>query len=160
TKSHYYVARTAQVYRRAIDMAAAGQPFDDKSLMAELEHLANRGYTEGFYRRHVPQEYQNYEQGSSSITSQRFVGEIRGVDSDRGWMEVEVKNRFERGDTVELMTPRGNAKFAVEAIENLEGASMEAAPGVGHVVKVPLPEEVRVEDGGRFALLVRHLGDS
>ena len=28
TKSHYYVARTAQVYRQAIDDAAAGKPFD------------------------------------------------------------------------------------------------------------------------------------
>ena len=39
TKSHYYVARTAQVYRRAIDAAVAGRPFD-KNLMVELDHLA------------------------------------------------------------------------------------------------------------------------
>ena len=42
TKSHYYVARTAQVYRTAIDNAVAGRPFD-MGLMEELEHLANRG---------------------------------------------------------------------------------------------------------------------
>ena len=58
TKSHYYVARTAQTYRRAIDEAVNGKPFD-MSLMGELDHLANRGYTEGFYRRHVPESYQN-----------------------------------------------------------------------------------------------------
>ena len=39
TKSHYYVARTAQVYRTAIDAAVAGRPFD-MALMAELEHLS------------------------------------------------------------------------------------------------------------------------
>lgn len=32
TKSHYYCARTAQVYRKAIDDAAAGKPFDTSLL--------------------------------------------------------------------------------------------------------------------------------
>ncbi len=49
TKSHFYCARTTQVYRRAIDDAMAGREFD-RSLMADLESLAQRGYTEGFLR--------------------------------------------------------------------------------------------------------------
>lgn len=52
TKSYYYCARTAQVYRKAIDDAAAGKPFDT-SLLETLEGLAHRGYTEGFLRRHT-----------------------------------------------------------------------------------------------------------
>lgn len=44
TKSFYYCARTAQVYRKAIDDAAAGKPFDT-SLLETLEGLAHRGYT-------------------------------------------------------------------------------------------------------------------
>ena len=44
TKSLYYVARAAQVYRKAIDDAVAGRPFD-LGLLAELDGLANRGYT-------------------------------------------------------------------------------------------------------------------
>ncbi len=51
TKTPYYVARTAQTYRRAIDDAVAGNPFDAR-LLDELEDLANRGYTAGFYQRH------------------------------------------------------------------------------------------------------------
>lgn len=47
TKSYFYCARTAQIYRKAIDDALAGKPFDP-SLMTQLEGLANRGYTEGF----------------------------------------------------------------------------------------------------------------
>jgi putative protease len=50
TKSLYYVARTAQVYRRAIDDAVAGRPFNPE-LITELEGLANRGYTSGFLER-------------------------------------------------------------------------------------------------------------
>jgi putative protease len=47
TKSPYYVARTCQSYRQAIDDAVAGRPLDPK-LLRELDGLANRGYTDGF----------------------------------------------------------------------------------------------------------------
>lgn len=83
TKSFYYCARTAQVYRKAIDDAAAGKPFD-KSLMDTLESLAHRGYTEGFLRRHVHDEYQNYEYGYSVSDRQQFVGEFTG-ERKMGW---------------------------------------------------------------------------
>src|SRR3546814_16624265 len=77
TKSHYYVARTAQVYRKAIDDALAGRPFD-KSLMDTLESLAHRGYTAGFLRRHVHDEYTNYERAFSLSEPQPFGGELHG----------------------------------------------------------------------------------
>ena len=44
--------------------------------MDTLEHLAHRGYTEGFLRRHAHNEYQNYEYGHSVSESQQFVGDI------------------------------------------------------------------------------------
>ncbi|RMH12732.1 MAG: U32 family peptidase, partial [Gammaproteobacteria bacterium] len=97
TKSYYYVARTAQVYRHAIDDALAGKEFD-MTLMDELEGLASRGYTEGFYRRHVPSEYQNYENGSSTHTRQQFVGEVIDYHPDENRITVDVKNRFAVGD--------------------------------------------------------------
>jgi len=156
TKSHYYAARTAQVYRRAIDDAEAGKPFDI-NMMAELEHLANRGYTEGFYRRHVPQETQNYAQGASTNPNQQFVGEISQVDADKGWLTVEVKNRFEQGNTLELITPNGNMTFNLEALENLDGVKMDAAPGSGHIVRIPIPGEVSLPEDGGYAMLMRYL---
>nr|WP_233119866.1 tRNA 5-hydroxyuridine modification protein YegQ [Rappaport israeli] len=48
TKSHYYVARTAQVYRQAIDDALAGKPFDT-GLITALDGLANRAIPKDFY---------------------------------------------------------------------------------------------------------------
>ena len=128
TKSHYYVARTAQTYRRAIDEAIAGVPFD-MGLMRELDHLANRGYTEGFYRRHVPEAYQNYQQGSSANGQQQFVGEISDLDTQRGWLTVEVKNRFEAGDHLELITPAGNLGFTLDRLENLRGDGVRIGDG-------------------------------
>ncbi|MBP8204079.1 MAG: tRNA 5-hydroxyuridine modification protein YegQ [Pseudomonas sp.] len=151
TKSHYYVARTAQVYRKAIDDAVTGKPFD-KRLMNTLESLAHRGYTEGFLRRHVHDEYQNYQRGSSHSDQQQFVGELTG--ERRGELaEVKVKNRFAIGDGLELMTPQGNLRFSLEQLENRNGQSMSVAPGDGHVLYLPVPPEVQVG----YGLLMRDL---
>ncbi|MBE9561684.1 MAG: U32 family peptidase, partial [Proteobacteria bacterium] len=89
TKSYYYVARTAQIYRQAIDDIAANKDFDIK-LMQDLDGLANRGYTEGFYRRHVPEELQNYSSNNSVNGRQQFVGEILGYTGEL--LDIEVKN--------------------------------------------------------------------
>ncbi len=153
TKSHYYVARTAQVYRQAIDDAVAGRPFN-RGYMDVLENLASRGYTEGFYRRHVHDEYQNYERGSSFGTQQQFVGEVLEQQGDQ--LLIEVKNRFECGDTLELMTTQGNRLFSLGHIENKRGESVEIAPGNGHRVKIPLPEGMQVD---QYSLLMRNLPD-
>lgn len=151
TKSHYYVARTAQVYRKAIDDAAAGRPFD-KSLMDTLESLAHRGYTEGFLRRHVHDEYQNYNQGYSVSERQQFVGELTG-ERRNGLAEVIVKNRFDLGDSIEVMTPNGNLNLSVEAMENARGIRLETAPGSGHTVYLAVPEGIDL----RYGLLMRNL---
>ena len=151
TKSHYYCARTAQVYRRAIDDAAAGNPFDPQ-LLQSLDGLAHRGYTEGFLRRHTHDSYQNYDSGHSVSDSQQFVGEFTG--ERRGTLaEVEVKNRFSTGDSLELMTPAGNLHFTLAQMENGKGQPVSVAPGNGHRVWLPLPETVEVA----YALLVRNL---
>ena len=154
TKSHYYVARTAQVYRQAIDDAVAGKPFNMK-LMDELEKLAHRGYTEGFYRRHVHDEYQNYETGNSIRDRQLFVGEIS--DKSENTITVEVKNRFEVGDTLELMTPKGNQYFQLNNMENIKGQTIDVAPGSGHRVVLRLPEGVNVEHIDSMSLLMKNL---
>ena len=154
TKSHYYVARTAQVYRQAIDNAVAGRPFD-MDQMSQLEHLANRGYTEGFYRRHVPSEYQNYERGNSTNAHQQFVGEALACDANS--MTVDVKNFFQTGDTLELICPGGNYTFTLDKITDKNGQATDTAPGSGHVVSIPLPENHGIGSDGGKALLMRYL---
>ncbi|MCW9053148.1 MAG: tRNA 5-hydroxyuridine modification protein YegQ [Motiliproteus sp.] len=153
TKSHYYVARATQVYRQAIDDAVAGKDFD-MQLMDTLENLANRGYTEGFYRRHVHDEYQNYETGNSIGVHQQFVGEVMGREGEL--LEIDVKNRFELGDTLEIMTPSGNRHFTLDQLENRKGEGINAAPGNGHIVRIPMPMDVDME----HALIMRNLQSS
>ena len=124
-------------------------------MMEELEGLANRGYTEGFYRRHPPGEYQNYERGVSRSDRQQFVGDV--LDANEGWLTIDVKNRFETGDRMELVTPAGNLGFTLPEILGRDGNATDVAPGSGHVVKIRLPEQVSAGDLDEFALLARHL---
>jgi putative protease len=156
TKSVYYVARTTQVYNQAITDAVAGRPFD-MGLMDELEGMANRGFTEGFYRRHPPGEYQNYERGISTSNKQQFVGAI--IDRDDSWLTIDVRNRFERGDQVQLMTTKGNLSFTLPVILDRNGNSTDAAPGSGHIVKIPIPEGLNPNQIDEFSLLIRYLPD-
>lgn len=152
TKSPFYVARTAQLYRRAIDDAQQGRPFDWR-LMDDLEGLANRGYTEGFYRRHPPAEYQNYESGSSQRNTQTFVGEVLFEQSNAQWLTIDVKNRFSRGDLLELMTPQGNVLFTLTDLRAVRSQQpMQVAPGSGHCVQIPCPAGMT----GEFGMLIRH----
>ncbi len=137
TKSHYYTARTTQVYRRAIDDAAAGRPFDPQ-LLDDLEALANRGYTDGFLQRHETHEMQNYRAGISKNMRQQFVGEITG--QQHGMLEIMAKNKFLLGDELELLSPLGNQRFQLEQIEDLNGNAMQEVPGGGWEVRIKVPE--------------------
>jgi putative protease len=137
TKSYYYVARTTQVYRQAIDDAEAGRPFD-AGLLDSLENLSNRGYTDGFLQRHPDPEYQNYLAGSSTSRRQRFVGGLIGYDRDTGLAEVEVKNKFAIGDKLELILPGGNRTFRLAEMLDLDGNRLQEVPGGGYRVRIPM----------------------
>ncbi|HQY08650.1 MAG TPA: tRNA 5-hydroxyuridine modification protein YegQ [Burkholderiaceae bacterium] len=136
TKSRYYVARTAQVYRRAIDDAAAGRPFDP-ALLLELDGLASRGYTPGFLERRPSQALQNYATGHSAAQRSQFVAQVLQVRED-GWAEVETKNRFSVGDALEVIHPQGNRRIRLEAMQGAEGQPLQVAPGSPLRVWVPL----------------------
>ncbi|HEB81240.1 MAG TPA: U32 family peptidase, partial [Gammaproteobacteria bacterium] len=152
TKSHYYVARTAQIYRQAIDDAVAGREFNP-DLYGKLDTLANRGYTEGFYQRHPDQDYQNYLSNHSTLVQQQFVGEVTAYDPDNGSTEVLVKNKLKVGDRIEVIAPGGNIDITVESMESLRGEPMQEAPGGGYEIRIPLPADADFKQ----ALLARYL---
>jgi putative protease len=138
TKSPYYVARTAQAYRQAIDDAVAGRELDP-ALLGQLEGLANRGYTSGFFQRHTPESTQNYLRGYSESGRSLYVGDVLSFDAARGLAEVNVRNRFAVGDWLEIIHPTGNHNLQLASMESGEAAPMTVAPGSGHVVWLPLP---------------------
>jgi len=138
TKSPYYVARTCQAYRQAIDDAVAGRPFNPE-LLSDLENLANRGYTDGFYQRHHDADYQNYLRGHSESDKSQYAGDAVRFDADRGLMEIEVKNKFSVGDRIECVHPQGNLIVSIDRMENAAGEPLTVAPGSGHRVWIDLP---------------------
>ena len=148
TKSQYYVTRTAQTYRRAIDDAVAGRPFNPH-LITELEGLASRGYTAGFLERRPAQDYQNYETGHSEGHRSQFVGEVKSAKD--GWVEVETKNRFAVGDTLEIIHPAGNRTVQLTQMKSLEGEPISVAPGSPLRVWIPLDGPV---DGALIARIL------
>ena len=151
TKSHYYVARTTQIYRQAIDDAEAGRPFNAK-LLGSLENLANRGYTDGFLQRHPDQDYQNYLKSHSDSVKQRFVGALAGYNPGNGMTCIDVKNKFSIGDELELILPGGNRTFRLKNMLDMDDKPVKEAPGGGYRVQIPL-------DGQDFTmgLLARYL---
>lgn len=149
TKSLYYVARTAQVYRRAIDDAVAGRPFNPH-LITELEGLANRGYTGGLLERRPANDYQNYETGNSVLQRAHFVGQVRGYAD--GMAEVETMNRFAVGDTLEVIHPSGNRTVQLTQMFNLDGESVQVAPGNPLRVRIPIDGPV---EGALIARLLQ-----
>ncbi len=140
TKSPYYVARACQSYRQAIDDAVAGRPLDPK-LLGQLEGLANRGYTDGFYQRHTPQDTQNYLRGHSESGRSLYVGDIISFDAARGLAEFEARNKLSQGDRIELIQPNGVREFTVESLLDKDGKVTNTLPGSGHRGWVKLPED-------------------
>ncbi|MCY1381716.1 hypothetical protein D9M69_696570 [compost metagenome] len=95
-------------------------------------------------------EHQNYEHGYSLAERQQFVGELTGV-MRHGLAEVRVKNHFAVGDRLQLMTPKGNLDFRLEALQTRYGERQTIAPGDGHVLYLPVPTDLPLEN----ALLLR-----
>jgi putative protease len=147
TKSYYYTARATQIYRQAIDDAVSGKKFDPH-LMVELENLAHRGYTDGFFERHAPQEMQRYRDSSSRSQRQIFAGEVLEFDDKDKRILVDIKNKITVGDKMELLTASGNHNFVLQTMSDKYGNDVECAPGSGHQVWVDINKEIREVDSG------------
>jgi U32 family peptidase len=135
TKSIYYVARVAQSYRKAIDDAVSGKTFDPK-LLSELDGLANRGYTDGFFQRHRSHEYQNYLDSHSKSRASQYVGDVLEVDAN-GWGLIEVKNKFSLGDEIDIIHASGNKSVTVTEMLDRKDNKVEVAQGSGVFVRLP-----------------------
>ncbi|MBK2008873.1 U32 family peptidase C-terminal domain-containing protein, partial [Francisella orientalis] len=116
---------------------------------------AHRGYTEGFYRRHVHDEYQKYENSDSRSSTQQFVGEITNFDEHTGYADINVRNKMKIGDSIELMLPSGNREIILDNMLDKDGNPMEEAKGSGYQAKVSFDNVT--SDDMKFALMIRNL---
>ena len=57
---------------------------------------------------------------------------------------------------MELMTPQGNVSFALSHLENKKGEQIDVAPGDGHIVQIPVPDNIDLD----YAILLRNLNQA
>ncbi|MBD3611454.1 MAG: U32 family peptidase C-terminal domain-containing protein, partial [Hydrogenovibrio crunogenus] len=128
------------------------------SLMGELESFASRGYTEVFVRPHVNSEYQNYEYGVSKSDRQLFWGEVLDVVERDGQslLEIDVKNKFCLGDSIEIMTPAGNVTLKLSEMQDHHDKPVECALGSGWRVRIPNPFKDLDVETLKFGLVMRN----
>lgn len=104
-KGVHYLANVLRVYRAALD-AYAQDPLHyrpDPAWMEELTTVSNRGYTTGFLFGNPRDVGQTYHAGYHR--SHQLVGTVEVVHPAGSTATVLVRNRFRRGDQLELIGP-------------------------------------------------------
>ena len=136
-KTEYYVAVVTNAYRHAID-----GDVPTEALLHELETISHRPYTTGFYRGELPEDHANR---GAYIQNYRFCGVVLAVEN--GVASIEQRNRFQCGDTLELVSPTAvGLSVPVPWITDAEGAPVAVANRVRQILRLPVPDGVRPGD--------------
>ncbi len=108
-KSSFYVGSVINAYRRALDLYAAGG-FSDTDMIAqlqsELDKTGSRGFTGGFYLNGRQQKDMQNLETSKPQQEAVFAAVVLGYDKKRGAAVIEQRNRFKRGDILEIVSPK------------------------------------------------------
>lgn len=147
-KTEYYVASIVSGYRHLIDEIYEKQAPLSEERMAYHRHQIMRGENRetctGFYSGVADENSLIYYVQDNNHVNHDFLGTIIGKD-DRGTM-LEVRNTFEPGEVLEVMTPGvGNRTFTVKFIQNRDGETMTKANHPMETVWLQIPFET--EDG-------------
>ncbi len=129
-KTALYVATVARTYRLAIDDFIK-DPEIYKSRIPfykdEISKCTYRQYTTGFFFGKPDENTQIYD-SNTYIKEYTYLGIINGVN-EAGLYEIEQRNKFSVGETIEVMKPDGrNIEATVKRIVNEYGEDMESAP--------------------------------
>jgi len=123
-----YLASVVKVYREAIDRYSqdpAGYSARPEWLI-ELAKISNRGYCTGFYfddPRQVVPEYELIK----NIDTHLFIGKILAAHDD-GRTLMEVRNKCQIGDRVEIISPRQAVRNTrIGTMQDEEGKPIEIA---------------------------------
>lgn len=125
-KSAYYVACVTGAYRRALDDALAGKPFDPQ-LLEEAAKAGSRPFTTGFYFGNPREAGQDTQRGTA-VRTYDFVGVVKGETDADGRVLVQQRGKFYAGDELEALTPVGSVAFTAAEILTTEGEPRESAP--------------------------------
>ncbi len=137
-KSGYYLATVINAYRRLMDGG------DFALSETELSNVAHRDYTTAYALGKNPQTV-NYED-SQSKGDYIYIADVVGCED--GFVLAEMRNRFKKGDVLEVLSPDGNfAKtFVAEEIFDSKGEMTDDAKLVQEIYKIKCPYTLKKGD--------------
>ncbi len=125
-KSSYYVSVITNAYRKAMDIYKSDPEHFElpQWLKDEVFKVSHRAYCTGFFFGH-PKESQYYENGGY-IREYDVVAVVDGCSGGR--IYCTQKNKFNRGDEIEVLSPVGSpVKFTVEEMFDEYDNSIDTA---------------------------------
>ncbi|MBU1151581.1 U32 family peptidase C-terminal domain-containing protein [Patescibacteria group bacterium] len=125
-KTEHYLGTVTRAYRQAIDDMMVDKELDE-SLLEDLHKTANRGFIPGFMKGFPGKENIYYEK-NAPIQSHKFIGIVK-EDRGDGLYVVEIRNKLERGEVVEVMMPDGQFEIEVSEMFGLDGEPLESVHG-------------------------------
>ncbi|MGN0149582.1 MAG: U32 family peptidase [Clostridia bacterium] len=143
-KTSYYVATVVGAYRREIDRYFA-DPENytfNKSEYDELCKVSHRPYTTGFYY-HKPDENSQVYTSSSYIRDYELIGIVLDYDENTGIATVTQRNRFFKGDEVEIIQPmKPFFTQTIDSMQDEDGNEIEVANHAEQIVKFKTAQAV------------------
>ncbi len=137
-KSEYYLATVINAYRRAIDSYYdIGESYKENTLYRlELEKTAHRLFTEAYALGDNPHTV-NHENSQSKGT-RKFIALVVEGNQDKDYAVVEMRNRFVKGDTLEVLSPTEsfNKTITVGKMLNEKGEEIDDAKRVQEKIKL------------------------
>lgn len=147
-KTALYAATTARAYRKAIDDYFISEEVYRSRLdwyQEEVAKCTHRHFTTGFYFGKPDETMQIYD-SSTYINEYIYLGEVEETDG-RGFAMIRQRNKFCRGDEMEIMKPDGrNVVTTAVHIYDESGAEVESAPHPQQVLYVDLTEKAEKYD--------------
>lgn len=135
-KSAYYAAVVTNAYRHALDAAKIGAPLPDV-WRNEVNKVSHRAYSTGFY---FDENGPGQHYADAMYTSDCDVAAVVESCDDEGNAVLTQRNKFYRGDVLELLTPDSEpVSFTASVINNSEGSEIESTPHPMMELRMKLP---------------------
>lgn len=139
-KTPYYVGTIVKAYRQAVDDYFKDPDYYRSRIdyyMQEVSKVSHRDFTTGFYfgkPGHNDQVYTN----NTYIRDYDFIGiVVEDKDEEKGCATIMQRNKFEVGDTIEILPVKGDsAEMTVEKMWDEDGVLISSAPHPEQILRL------------------------
>ncbi|MCH5344218.1 MAG: U32 family peptidase [Acetatifactor sp.] len=146
-KTALYVAAVARTYRKAIDDYFISEETYRNNLdwyRTEIAKCTYRQFTTGFYFGKPNENTQIYDE-STYVNEYVYLGIVE--ERKESLVQIEQRNKFSVGDTIEIMRPDGsNEEVVVKAMYNESGEAVESCPHPKQVLWIELSNQAEQYD--------------